>query len=229
MRHLQDTTLWGESTVDSAVDVYVLSMDGSVAPDEYDRSTLSSDESARANRLVRNLDRVHFICVRATLRRLLAERLGVRGADVTFKYGPRGKPEIAGSNPWKFNVSHSSSTAVIAICNDQEIGIDVEAITDDLPEVLDQVFDPAETRRIRESSDPVRSFYRHWTRKEALVKGLGIGLTDRPADLAVNDFGVDKQCGFVIFPLQTRNGYEAAIAIQSSRPPSVRTHYLCRA
>lgn len=145
-----------------------------------DGSTLSDDECERAARFRFDRDRRRFVAGRSALRSLVASYLDVAAADITFGYGPQGKPFVPGST-LSFNVSHSGGCAVYAFGSGVEIGVDVELLDharyDD--GVAERFFSPSEVATLQTLSPAERphAFLRCWTRKEAFIKARGEGLS----------------------------------------------------
>lgn len=142
---------------------------------------LSPEELARAQRL--RVPHVHqqFTVARAALRTLLGINLERPPREVPIVLSPYGKPEIPG-NPIYFNLAHSRSTILIALCRDSPVGIDLEYLDrdTDILEVARTSFTPAESRQIAllpVPDDRHRAFFHCWTRKEAVVKADGRGLS----------------------------------------------------
>lgn len=76
-----------------------------------------------------------------------------------------------------FSVSHSGSCWLCAFGNKQ-IGADIQLFgsTARYTQLADRFFHPEESLAIKETQDPQQTFYRIWSRKEAAVKMLGIGI-----------------------------------------------------
>lgn len=142
---------------------------------------LSPEERARADRFAFAQDRQRYIAAHAALRRIVGERVGVRGDQLRFVAGPFGKPALVGPGAGlHFNLSHSGGIALVALCAAGEIGVDVEVprrlldaqalaaahFTDDEARALAAL--PADAR--------AQAFLMCWTRKEACLKALGVGL-----------------------------------------------------
>src|SRR5437667_423860 len=84
------------------------------------RSVLSSDEIARAERFHFTRDRQHFVRCRSAVREILGRYLGIPAQDIHFSYEANGKPQVVeDQNPQqlRFNISHSSGLAVIAVAS----------------------------------------------------------------------------------------------------------------
>ena len=145
---------------------------------------LSDDETARAGRFHRALDRDRFIATRSILRRILADCLDraddAAGGTLRFSCGPAGKPSLVNDPGLRFSVSHTEGLAAIAVTRAGEVGIDVEAVRPmrDTDRVVRLVFSDAERAAMLGCPPGERDtlFYRIWTRKEALLKAMGVGL-----------------------------------------------------
>ncbi|MFN8481458.1 MAG: 4'-phosphopantetheinyl transferase superfamily protein [Anaerolineae bacterium] len=146
------------------------------------RDVLSADERTRAEQIPLADDRTRFVVTRKGLRDVLRRYLGSPAA-VAFAYGPYGKPMLAPTVPQRleFNVSHAEGLALVAVSLEMPVGVDVEPVRplDDLADLAEQVFSPAERAawdRLPES-ERLAGFFEAWTRKEAVLKGLGDGLS----------------------------------------------------
>ena len=174
------------------VDVFFSDMGGRDASSErHDRKILTSDELVRADRFHFERDRRMFISCRATLRRLLAERIGTSPESLVFESGPQGKPSLPGSDI-SFNLSHSGQWFACAISSGGALGMDIERIQplDDMLGMAQHFFAPAEVERLFAipESERTQSFFQCWTRKEAVIKATGEGVT-RPLNSFEVSFG----------------------------------------
>ena len=154
-----------------------------VAEEEYLR-TLSSDEIARAGRLRVGRVRMQFLVGRTLVRYLLSREMGIHAGAIRLITGEYGKPEVApiDGRAVAFNVAHSRSTVLVALCRDGAVGVDVEYMDrqTDVAEVAKHAMTPAERAKLLSIDDTEaqrRSFFRSWTRKEAIVKADGRGLS----------------------------------------------------
>lgn len=95
---------------------------------------------------------------------------------------PSGRPYIAGSQA-DFSVSHSGRYTVVAITTDPDvsIGIDIEetarASKRDIVGLSRRFFSEEEARSVAGAKDPVDTFLRLWTMKEALMKSRRVPLS----------------------------------------------------
>lgn len=144
---------------------------------------LSPTESARAERFFRREDRDRYRASHAALRLVLARMLGVAEQTIALATGPAGKPELAGphTGALQFNLSHSGARALVGIAPSAAIGVDVEALRP-IPDALRIArahFAPSEAAALaaRTPAEIAAVFTGLWTRKEAVVKALGAGLS----------------------------------------------------
>lgn len=144
---------------------------------------LSSDERERCERFKIDAVKRRFAIARGSVRRLLGEAASRPAETLRFEYGPQGKPSIAREdNPGdiRFNLSHSGDTAVLAIANGREVGVDVERLRDDMSfrKLAKRFFSDAEAETLNDmEGDELRNqFFRIWTAKEAYIKAVGLGL-----------------------------------------------------
>jgi 4'-phosphopantetheinyl transferase len=154
--------------------------------------TLSEDERARAARFVFARDRTRFIAARSALRSILGSRVGIPPGELEFEYSSLGKPSLAPRtrvSDLRFNLSHSSDVALVALAQGCELGVDVEQIRHlaDVHTLIAREFSAGE--RAAFERVPVGAqgdaFFRAWVRKEAFLKATGEGLHRSLADVEV--------------------------------------------
>lgn len=146
--------------------------------------TLSDDERARAVRFRSDRHRERFIVCRAAQRQVLARYTGVRPEVVGFQYSTHGKPSLDMSEHGRhvrFNTSNSGDLAVFAVAAEREVGVDVEvdrSVRDALA-LARRFFSSAEFEALRAlpAESRQQAFLTCWTRKEAFVKAVGLGVT----------------------------------------------------
>lgn len=113
------------------------------------------------------------------LRTTLAGFVGADPAALRFELGEHGKPSLPGGP--SFNLSHSGDWWLLGIADGGRVGVDVEVhrpLTD-LAEVARTTFHPAEADEVlaREGAARQAAFFRVWSRKEAFIKAVGLGLS----------------------------------------------------
>lgn len=146
-------------------------------------SVLSPDETARASRLLQEHQRARFIAGRSAVRMLLARYLGGAPQTLGFHYGPRGKPALAdaASQPALFfNYSNSRNLGLLAVSTGREVGIDIEYRHRGISvmPLARHILSGSEALAFQRLPPMQRkaALLATWTRKEAYVKALGIGL-----------------------------------------------------
>jgi 4'-phosphopantetheinyl transferase len=141
---------------------------------------LSAAEQARAARFHFPMHRQRFIVAHATLRLILSNYLCIPPSEIIFAYSPHHKPYLESANPrlLQFNLSHSHELAVFAFTLEHAIGIDTEKVQEASHESIAlRYFSPQENRDLQQIENRRRGFYRLWSRKEAIVKAVGKGLS----------------------------------------------------
>ena len=146
------------------------------------KQILSADELNRADRFHFQKDSDHFIAARGFLRLILSKYLGIEPSEILFFYGPYGKPGLAEKIDGKsvrFNVTHSHGLAIYAVTRGRKIGVDLEYQRPDLvvEDIVEQCFPLRDIASIKAHPHHIqRLFFTYWTRKEACLKALGMGL-----------------------------------------------------
>lgn len=101
------------------------------------------------------------------------------GIDDTspFAYGAHGKPSLARHPGIHFSISHCRQ-AVGCLLSNRPCGLDIERIRPVNPALIRYTMNPGEAQAIHSAPSPELMFARLWTRKEAVLKLLGTGITD---------------------------------------------------
>ena len=140
-------------------------------------SLLSPDERKRAETFKVDDPRRTFIASRGLLRSILASYTKTPPDQILFEYGPKGKPSTPGGPP--FNLAHSDGTLLFAISTAGEVGVDLEHIrTIDYRSLSQRYFSGNESTRLMALPEDqrARGFFSCWTRKEAYLKAIGVGI-----------------------------------------------------
>lgn len=182
-------------------------------PTPADWALLDSAETARAQRFAFERDRERYVSAHAALRRVLAARINQAPAALRFDLGPFGKPVLLQDPTLAFNLSHSGPMGLIALQRRVPLGVDVEVLREvrDADGMAHACFTRNECRALallRPWAQP-RAFLQCWTRKEACLKAVGLGL-----QLAPNRFevGIAADARTVRLPLPDG---EATLALHS--------------
>ena len=189
---------------------------------------LSEGERARANSFRAPADTRRFTLARAALKRILSGYLHIESSHVKLQFGTYGKPCLPDPETIHFNLSHSGESAMIAVANGTDVGIDVESIRNaDYFDTLVATCFSSEERRAYTALEPWRrkeAFYACWTRKEAYVKAMGMGLTIPLRNvetffppLSCEEFQPAKKGEWFLSDLKTGEGMAAAISAKGGK------------
>lgn len=240
------STTWSLRTADpdllaQGINVWRVDLDITQSVEEQLTTMLDQEEVERARRFHRAEDRRRFIASHGALRLLLAQLLEATPTEVVLARDFYGKPTIGGRHSHvnlQFNMAHSYDVALIAVGREQTLGVDIEHLRpmQDVMALAARFFSQAEIAQLRTvagTSLELQCFFRCWTRKEAIVKGLGDGLSYR-----LNSFSVtllpderatvtgDESPGagllnWSLFDLQPGDAYVASLAA-SNLPSTVQ-------
>lgn len=141
-------------------------------------AVLDAREARRAAGFTEPAHRRRYAVAHGATRQILAAYLDARPADLAWRLGPSGKPELDGL---RVNLSHSGDLALLAVTAHRDVGVDVERMRADLPieALAARYFRADEAARVLAAAGAERIwwFWRIWTRKEACVKAAGARLT----------------------------------------------------
>jgi 4'-phosphopantetheinyl transferase len=178
---------------------------------------LDQQERERMQRFHFAPDRARYAIAHANLRTILGGYLAQPAAGVCFHVDEFGKPELGHkdtSSSFRFNLSHSRSIALLAVANGP-VGVDVEEVRPIEPEVADAHFSARERSQLSELRGEawLAGFYRCWTRKEAILKAEGVGLSH-----ALDSFDVSLLPDETAELLETRKPFRYAWKLHDLSP-----------
>ena len=180
------TTLQGDE-----VHVWLFESADTVPLTEGQIAVLSPHERERGARFRRESDRHAYLQQRFLLRTLLSGYLGLPRSDIAYTQNETGKPALDPqlSRELRFNLSHSGQTALMAFALGRRIGIDLEQPRPDTDhlKIARRFFSEEESRSLAAAPPEAQPalFTRIWTRKEAVIKAVGLGLS-----MPLNGFSV---------------------------------------
>ncbi len=183
---------------------------------------LNVAEQDRANKYHQPKDRERFIVSRVALRMLLGKYLGKAPAAVLFAKGQNHKPYLV-NGELQYNVSHSADMVVIAIAK-KVVGVDIEFTASDLEiaDIISDCFNEEEQGYINCSTQKRLTFYKLWTRKEAILKAIAKGIDadimhipclDRVHEVAQEYFASDYQ--LKVRSVELTNNYMLSVAFDA--------------
>ena len=195
-------------------------------------------EQLEAERYAHIEDAARHMAGRALARRMLRAAFG-RDCAAEFACSPYGKPfcpEVSAD----FSISHSGNMVWVALCRCASVGIDVEKMRP-LPDAADLTsqLHPQEQNDLL-SLPPAElqtAFYRCWTRKEAVIKAVGMGLSMPLQSFSVHtgpqesgwiasvtanavcgmDAVLDAAGQWTCRDIRTTDGYQCSVAARSPR------------
>jgi 4'-phosphopantetheinyl transferase len=172
-------------------------------------------EQQRAEAFLQPIDRQSFVLGRGAVRRLLARcrpPVGPVGALTEGRWGKPAVPVIPGAPPGvEFNVSHSGGRVLLAATWGTPVGIDLEVPRPgvEIEELLRRFFSQEEVAGWQSLPPTLRTtgFFHLWTRKEAVVKAMGRGLS-LPLDSFQVTFDPRGPCRVVVAPPETPSAFD---------------------
>jgi 4'-phosphopantetheinyl transferase len=153
---------------------------------------LGADERTRAEGFRFDDDRARFVLARSFLREVLGRHLGVAPEAVRLREASGRKPALDGPDAaagLDFSLSRSGGIVLCGVVARGRIGVDVERVRS-LPDLADVAATAMSAAELASwSAEPARHrerrFFEIWTRKEALGKATGLGISRGPRGLAV--------------------------------------------
>lgn len=153
---------------------------------------LDSDEVGRLEALRREEDQERFVLAASLARAALATLLATEARDVALDRtcarcgAPHGKPRLAAPRAdLELSITHSGTLVGVAVCPAVAVGLDVERLDrlDGWEHLAATVLSPGERTAVEQAAGGgdrragARAFLTMWTRKEALTKMSGSGIT----------------------------------------------------
>lgn len=169
------------------IEVWLLELNLQAPLSDSDLNLVSEDEYTHALRFRRHEDRVRSITTRAALRKLVAAQTGSSPQSLCFITNCYGKPRLRDEPEIEFNVSHSGRFALIALSAIGEVGVDIEYRNHSIDaKSLDAyIFSPLERRT---GLSAAGCFIEHWVAKEAVLKALGLGVSEHLQTVSILPF-----------------------------------------
>jgi 4'-phosphopantetheinyl transferase len=221
------------------IDLWRVELDAAPADVARLRLLLGRDELERAARFHDERHATRFTVAHGLLRQVLAAYLDMAPERLAFGHGARGKPHLAHADAHglQFNLSHAQHLGLIGVSRGAAIGVDIEAMRPmaEMADIARRNFAPAEFDewlRLAPSLKPA-GFFACWTRKEAVIKATGDGLSmplqrfvvsvnpAPPARLLVMDGSVAAAAQWSLMSWRPTEGVFLAAAV-------LRTHAACR-
>jgi 4'-phosphopantetheinyl transferase len=185
------------------------------APGWPGRDELPAADRGRAAEFLRPKPASRWVASRWALRLVLGRYLDEDPAAIELAAGRRGKPRLERPGAPRFSLSHSERLALIAVCGEREVGVDVERIDPDrdLIALARTGLDPGDAETVSRARAERRPelFYAAWTRREAIAKCFGEGLG-----------GATPSDPVEVCEIDAGDGWAAALAVGGRGLPPVR-------
>ncbi|MBL4700985.1 MAG: 4'-phosphopantetheinyl transferase superfamily protein [Phycisphaeraceae bacterium] len=215
------------------VDVFAIHLQHPPLSPQVALEHLSDHEQRQVSRFKSSVKQREFTLTRAMLRLILASVTHANPLALRFERTALGKPFLP-QTPVHFNVSHSKDIALIAICPDLVLGVDIEQVQprNSFLKLAQRFFAPAEFQAISQLPQPLQltAFYSTWTRKEAFVKATAKGIALGLDRFEVNVDPSQPAC-FLKLPPEIKTawslhdltpapapGYTASLCVEASMP-----------
>lgn len=120
------------------------------------------------------------------LERAATERLGGPDVDVvracpSCGSSSHGRPVVPGVPDLGLSLAHAGGLALVAVVQRARVGVDLEPLDTDVEHLADVALGPHDA-----PAPTSAALLRTWTRKEAVLKAVGVGLAADPSRLAVS-------------------------------------------
>jgi 4'-phosphopantetheinyl transferase len=189
----------------------------------------------------REIDKLRFLTGRTLIRAIAGRRLSVEPERVVldascYECGkPHGKPRVVAENPPEVSISHSGSLVALAVVAGAPVGIDVEQIraaeVDELARMVISAPERADFAALADN-DRQAGFFTYWSRKEAVVKAAGKGMSipmtkltlsapDAPPRLLASESSEVDPARVHLADLRPGHDYRACVAVLGTEPLEV--------
>ena len=171
---------------------------------------LSDEEKERSERFKFYKHRKAFIASHGFLHTVLSYYINTPANEIKFSQGKQGKPSILDElNPEKiqFNLSHSNNMAILAVCREHSLGVDIEYAQrkTDWSGISKRFFTQSEQQQFFKLNENAQkdAFFQIWTRKEAHMKVTGLGLSLSPSQFEIS---VPPAAAAFVGNIETKDG-----------------------
>lgn len=211
---------------DSSVDIWNIDIN----QENYNKclkliSFLSTREKETANSFKFEKDIIRFVISHVVMRLLIGSYTRLNPEELIFNYNLYGKPSISIDKKINFNLSHSHNKSVISFYKD-EIGIDIEYINEltEIDELTELVLSKQEQLILEELSGDrkIRKFFDLWTKKEALIKAGGLGISDNIKNIDLYSL---EPIDYIITSFYTFDDNYVGNLVYKSRTPARLRYY----
>lgn len=214
---------------EGSIDIWLLHRGKSQQHLDMLYSLLSEGEKRHNPNFMKKKHRETYVLTRGILRLLISSYLLKRPECISLCYGNKGKPHIdseENQTGLEFNLSHSGDYILFAFSRGKSVGVDIQKRKelDNMETLMKYVFPRKMLSRAGElhEGESADSFFRFWTRLEALVKATGLGLLAYKKEI-LPDFSGPSPCtcrfmgeNWSIHDLLYNDAYSAAVCAKGA-------------
>jgi 4'-phosphopantetheinyl transferase len=140
-------------------------------------SGITPEKQQRLNKVRSDIDRKTGTYAEILVRSLICRTLNVKNKDIILLKNEYGKPFLKDFPEFHFNISHTRNALAVAVSG-EPIGVDIERIREVNLNISKRVFTENERSYVfEEESGKELRFFNIWTKKEAVAKRAGKGLS----------------------------------------------------
>ena len=157
------------------------------------KNYITEEEYYLCLKFYKTKDKIRSFISKFLLKKLISNYLNLSPNLIFFRYNEYSKPFIVNNInllSLQFNISHAGEYIVFAFTKSSNIGIDIELYDKEIDKksLVNAVFSEQEILQWENLSEDEKlySFYHVWSCKEALLKGIGVGLSFSPNNITVN-------------------------------------------
>ncbi|SDN32258.1 4'-phosphopantetheinyl transferase [Paenibacillus sp. yr247] len=216
-----DVILGKQCLTASEAHVWITSTEASLFSNSHLYNLLSAEEKKRARNFKFARDQNQFVVSHGILRLIIAAYTRHAPNELRYEYTKYGKPFLFNQSEEKeihFNMTHSKDAVSYIVSTKDEVGIDMEQVKCDLDwyNIAKQYFSSSELIELEsvESHEQSNAFYLMWTRKEAMLKALGVGLSGlRELDEVLQS---RSKCKHTLVSFMSDRNLQCSIAVSPS-------------
>lgn len=176
----------------SQLETYWVTVPDWITPDLLagSHSFLDPEEQQTYDRYRVDFKKIEFLTGRVLLKKLLSCKLKLPPEEIRFVRNDYGKLFLKTDHAPQlfFNLTHTDRLVACVFSSRDGVGIDMERIRRAPFEVMNQVFLQSEMDWVQSQPNPEmkeRAFFLLWTRKEAVMKAVGLGFSLPPKTFTV--------------------------------------------
>jgi 4'-phosphopantetheinyl transferase len=221
----------------NAVHVWAIDLDQLKISESDTQLMLSESEREKMTHFRFEKQRMRYVNSHFLFRILLGRYLGVDYYHKEFDKNHHGKPSLKNGEGYDtiyFNLSDSGNIWVCAFAKNCDVGVDIEWVHDlsEMQAIVEDFFSPMENRQFFSTPEHLRkeTFFKFWTRKEALLKAMGVGLSFplnqvdvlsgqcMTSEATIKVKGPSGETEWILHDINLLDGFASALAFESRYP-----------